>query len=88
MNLTNTPSPTKPGKQPQESMSDTSFMAKLRDADEGDLHIINTPETATEDDALTICCIGNTGSGKSTIMNAIQHGAAFEKGSFKHDFKG
>ena len=37
---------------------------------------------------ITLACIGNTGSGKSTIMNAIFMGGDFENGPFKSDFGG
>ena len=43
-------------------------------------------ESSTAD--VTIACIGNTGSGKSTIMNAIFKGPDFENGPFKYDSRG
>lgn len=91
MNLLSTPSPTKPIRQPQESMSNTSFISRIENADNHHLtgEKSETPETPFEDeDPLTLCCIGNTGSGKSTFMNAVFQGKDFDTGPFKHDYRG
>lgn len=41
-----------------------------------------------ENAGLTLVCIGNTGSGKSTFMNALFSGADFENGPFSYDCRG
>ena len=74
-------------------MSDPSFIRRMdgkSDTSRGisGMNMMTPPHINEEGDPITVCCIGTTGSGKSTIMNAIFHGANFENGPFKHDFRG
>ena len=41
-----------------------------------------------EKDPITLVCIGNTGSGKSTFMNTLFEGENCENGPFNYHCKG